>query len=69
MADGLPVIASRHASVLKQKIAAERDKLLESLAAGVPDWNVYQQVVGRLAGLSDAEKLSDDADYELSGGS
>jgi hypothetical protein len=63
-------IESRHAIVLKQKIAEHRQTLLEALGNGAAaDYGAYKQLAGQIQGLADALKLSDDADYEINGGS
>jgi hypothetical protein len=42
--------------------------LIASLLAAVPeDYAAFRQIVGRLQGLADALKLSEQADFNLSG--
>ncbi len=53
--------------MLRQKIVARRQELLEMLGAGVSDL-AYRQTVGQLQGLNEALKLSDDVDFEINGG-
>lgn len=60
---------SRHNNILTVKLAERRAAILESLGAGVDTWETYQQLVGQLRGLDEAQKLGDDADHELDGGS
>ena len=59
---------SRHNSLLTAKLAERRAEILESLGAGVTDWPTYSRLVGHLQGLDEAQKLGNDADYELDGG-
>lgn len=60
---------SRHNNVLADKLAERRAEILESLGRGVTDWETYLRLVGCLQGLDEAQKLGDDADHELNGGS
>lgn len=62
------MIDSRHNGALKAKLAARRADILDALGAGVAP-EMYLRLVGQLDGLADAVKLSNDADYELNGGS
>jgi len=62
------MIQSRHGIALKEKIAEHRHALLEQMAAGIDANNYYWMAVGRVQGLADAIKLSEDADLELNGG-
>ena len=61
------MIQSRHATVLKDKIARRRVELTQALVAGVTR-KTYWRLIGQLQGLEDAERLSDDADVDMSGG-
>lgn len=64
----MSAIKSHHSRVLEQLVAAHRADLLESLAAGVPPtYAHYRQYVGRIEGLADALKLSEEADFKLNG--
>lgn len=64
----MTAIKSHHSRVFEQLVAKYRDDLLGSLAAGVPaDYAIYRQHVGRIQGLDDALKLSEEADYKLNG--
>jgi len=58
---------SRHGQLLKSKLTARRQELLEAMARGLA-LDEYQRLVGQAQALDDAVKMSDDADYELSGG-
>lgn len=59
-------VRSHHARVLAQLIAERRQLVLEALATGMPQQN-YWQSVGQIQGLDDALKMSEEADYKLTG--
>lgn len=60
---------SRHGTILKQKLHERAQTLLGQLGGGcAKDYGDYKQVVGQILGLMDAEKLSDEADFEINGG-
>lgn len=64
----MPAIKSHYSRLFEQLVVAHRAALLDSLAAGVPqDYAQYRQHVGRIQGLDDALKLSDEADFKLNG--
>lgn len=64
----MTAIKSQHSRVLERLIKLHRDDVLVSLADGHPsDYAAYKMVVGRLQGLDDALRISEQADYELSG--
>lgn len=62
----MAAIKSPHSRVLEQLIAHRRQKLVESILAGVPE-NYYREFIGEVRGLDAALKLSEEADYKLSG--
>lgn len=64
---GAPIIRSRHSGRFAELLAARRQELLEALAAGA-DHESYLRLVGQVRGLDEATRLSDQADFELSGG-
>ncbi len=50
------------------KLAEHRDALVRDLATGrVADFPDYRQIVGRIQGLDDAIRISDEVDGILSG--
>lgn len=60
---------SRHGIAIKQKLHERAQLLLGQLGEGcAKDYGDYKQVVGQLLGLSEAARLSDDADFEINGG-
>jgi hypothetical protein len=59
-------IKSHQSRVFEQLVAAHRFKLMEAMAAGVPH-ETYTSLVGEVRGLDAALKLSEQADYQLSG--
>ena len=64
----MTAIKSHHSHVFQQLVAHHRDALLEGLAIGVPtDYAIYRQHVGRIQGLDDALRLSEEADFKLNG--
>lgn len=58
---------SRHGAQVRKKLMARRHEVLDALANGVPDWDLYNRMVGQLQGLAEAMLLSEEADRELSG--
>lgn len=64
----MTAIKSQHSRIFEQLMAEHRLALVESLVAGIPaDHAAYRQIVGRIQGVSDALKISEDADFKLSG--
>lgn len=64
----MTAIKSQHSRVLELLIVEYRSTLVEALVAGVPeDHASYRQIVGRIQGLGEALKLSEQADFNISG--
>ena len=64
----MSAIKSQHSRTFEQLISAHQEALLASLAAGVPnDYAAYRQIVGQLQGVADALRISEEADFKLSG--
>lgn len=64
----MTAIKSLHSRAFEKLLETHRANLLEALANGAPgDYASYRQIVGRFEGLADALKLSEQADYNLSG--
>lgn len=64
----MSAIKSLHSRMFEKLIAEQQTKLLTSLATGgAPDYATYKQIVGRIEGLDDALRLSEQADFEISG--
>ena len=59
-------VKSQHARLFEQLVKEHRNKVVESILGGVgPDW--YRDLVGEIRGLDAALKLSEEADFKLSG--
>lgn len=64
----MTAIKSQHSRIFERLLADHRLALIESLVEGVPpDHAAYRQIVGRIQGISDALKISQEADFNLSG--
>lgn len=64
----MTAIRSQHSRIFERLIADRRELLIEALVEGHPgDHAAYRQIVGQIQGLSDALKISEQADFELSG--
>lgn len=57
---------SHHARLFEQLIAEHRQKMVDALLQGLPEWH-YREMVGTVRGLDDALRLSEEADFKLSG--
>jgi hypothetical protein len=60
-------IRSQHTRVFEQLMHAHRETLIAALITGALDHLAYRQLVGRLQGIADALRISEEADYKLSG--
>lgn len=59
---------SPHSHAFEAMVNAYRERLIESMIQGVPaDFPAYRQLVGELAGINEALKMSAEADAKLSG--
>jgi hypothetical protein len=64
----MTAIKSQHTRSFERLAREYQDSLIASLAAGVPsDYATYRQIVGELQGVANALRLSEQADFELSG--
>lgn len=64
----MTAIKSQHSRVFDQHLAAHRQTLVDSLATGTPqDYPAYRQIVGQIQGIDDAVKISEEADFKISG--
>jgi hypothetical protein len=62
-------IESQHSRVFRELVNKFRATLVNDLANGTPpDYPAYRQAVGRIEGLSDALKLSEESDFTINGG-
>lgn len=58
---------SRFGDLLKAKIEEATANKVQAMVAGVPDdYPAYREMVGYLKGMSDAVKLVDETDTEMS---
>lgn len=64
----MTAIKSQHSRMFEQLMHVHREKLCDALITGTPeDHLAYRQLVGRLQGLADALKISEEADFNISG--
>lgn len=64
----MTAIKSQHSRVFEQRLAEHRQTLIAGLATGTPtDYAAYRQLVGQIQGIDDALKISEQADFNLSG--
>jgi hypothetical protein len=59
-------IKSQHTRIFEQRVAVRRQEILESMALGHQN-NSYWSLVGQIQGLDDALKISEEADFTISG--
>lgn len=65
----MTAIRSHHSRVLHELIMEYRKALEDAVLAGVPgDYAAYRAMVGQLQGVNDALRLSEQADFKISGG-
>ena len=62
----MPGIKSQHSRILEELIAKRRLTLLESLVSNL-DPTIAGTIVGTIRGLDEALKLSEEADFNISG--
>jgi hypothetical protein len=62
----MTAIRSHHGRMFSQLIATHRQKLANAIVSGVEP-EVYWRLVGEVQGLDVALKLSEEADFKLSG--
>lgn len=64
----MTAIKSQHSKVFERLMREYQDAIIGSLASGVPsDYPAYRHMVGQLQGVADALRISEQADFELSG--
>lgn len=64
----MSAIKSQHARVFEQLMHEHRTKLCDAIIGGTPvDHAAYRQLVGQVQGLTDALKISEQADYNING--
>lgn len=62
----MAAIKSQHSRVFERLVAAYRQKLVDALIAG-HNADGYREYVGEIRGLDAALKMSEEADFKLSG--
>jgi len=62
----MTAIRSQHSRIFERLMAEHRQQVLESLAIG-HDTSMYMRLVGQVQGIDDALKISERADFEISG--
>lgn len=62
----MTAIKSQHTRVFEGLMREHRQLLLEALATG-QDHLMYMRLVGQVQGIDDALKISEQADYNISG--
>jgi hypothetical protein len=62
----MAAIKSQHSRVFERLIGAYRQKLVEAVIGGVADTH-YPQLLGEIRGIDAALKMSEEADFKLSG--
>ncbi len=62
----MTAIRSHHGRMFTQLVAEHRQKLADAVASGVEE-KLYWRLVGEIQGLDAALKLSEQADFKLSG--
>ncbi len=57
---------SQHSRIFERLLGQQRQEVLESLAMG-HETSMYWRLVGQIQGFDDALKISEKADFEISG--
>ncbi len=64
----MTAIKSHHSRVFEQLMYEHRMTLVDALVGGMmPDFAAYRQMVGQIQGINDALRISEEADFKLSG--
>jgi hypothetical protein len=64
----MSLVRSHYSGMLGARLTELRDKLAYELGSGcAADYATYRQIVGRIQGLDDALKISEDVDLVLNG--
>ena len=64
----MTAIKSHHSRLFEQLMAEHRLALVDAIVGGLaPDYAAYRQFVGQIQGINDALKISEEADFKLSG--
>lgn len=62
----MSAIKSQHSRIFERLMVQQRQEVLESLAMG-HETSMYWRLVGQIQGIDDALKISEKADFEISG--
>lgn len=64
----MTAIKSQHSRVFERLMIEHREALVDALTGGIPhDYPSYRHMVGQVQGMNDALRISEEADFELSG--
>jgi hypothetical protein len=63
----LPAIKSQHSRILERLIFDRRQQLIEAVMAGSLPERTYSELIGEARGLDVALRMSEEADFKLSG--
>lgn len=62
----MAAIKSQHSRTFERLVAVQRQRLIDAILSGVPI-DLYREMVGEVRGLDAALKMSEEADFKLSG--
>ena len=62
----MTAIKSQHTRIFEKRIAEHRQQILESMALGHAN-DTYWSLVGQIQGIDDALRISEEADFTISG--
>jgi hypothetical protein len=64
----MTAIKSHHSRTFERLMIEHRQALIDALVGGMlPDYAGYRQIVGQIQGVNDAMRISEEADFMLSG--
>jgi len=63
----MAAIKSQHSRVFERLVAVQRQKLVDAILSGNLSHEFYREFVGEIRGLDNALKMSEEADFKLSG--
>lgn len=64
----MTAIKSHHSRTFETLIAAHRQHMVDALVGGnAADFAAYRQIVGQIQGIDAALRISEEADFKLSG--
>lgn len=62
----MAAIKSQHSRLFERLVAERRQQLVDAISTGVLE-SEYPKLVGQIRGLDEALRMSEEADYKLSG--